>query len=96
MSEPKGWKELPMAGLILEPGSAAKYQSGTWRTQRPVHYPDKCKHCLSCWIYCPESAVQVNDEKVVGIDFDHCKGCGICAEVCPVKDKAIEMVPEEE
>jgi pyruvate ferredoxin oxidoreductase delta subunit len=27
-----------------------------------------------------------------GFDLDHCKGCGICASVCP-KD-AIEMVEE--
>ncbi|MFP3216806.1 MAG: 4Fe-4S binding protein, partial [Vulcanisaeta sp.] len=26
------------------------------------------------------------------IDYDHCKGCGICAHECPVK--AIKMVPE--
>jgi pyruvate ferredoxin oxidoreductase delta subunit len=33
---------------------------------------------------------------VVGIDLEHCKGCGICAEVCPPKIKAIEMVQEAE
>lgn len=26
------------------------------------------------------------------IDYDYCKGCGICANECPTK--AIEMVPE--
>ncbi|MGB9785258.1 MAG: 4Fe-4S binding protein, partial [Fervidicoccaceae archaeon] len=26
------------------------------------------------------------------IELDYCKGCGICAKVCP--QKAIEMVPE--
>jgi Pyruvate/2-oxoacid:ferredoxin oxidoreductase delta subunit len=27
-----------------------------------------------------------------GFDLDHCKGCEICAEICPVE--AIAMVPE--
>ncbi len=29
---------------------------------------------------------------MVGFDYEHCKGCGVCAAICP-KD-AIEMVPE--
>ena len=37
-----------------------------------------------------------SDEKctqcLLGFDLDHCKGCGICAQVCPAD--AIEMVPE--
>ncbi|MCK4909669.1 MAG: 4Fe-4S binding protein, partial [Planctomycetes bacterium] len=39
--------------------------------------------------------VQVKDGKVVEFDLKYCKGCGICAEECPAKGKAITMVPEE-
>jgi pyruvate ferredoxin oxidoreductase delta subunit len=35
----------------------------------------------------------VKDEKMTGIDFEHCKGCGICAKECPFK--AIEMEVEK-
>jgi pyruvate ferredoxin oxidoreductase delta subunit len=28
----------------------------------------------------------------VEVNYDYCKGCGICAQECPVK--AISMVPE--
>jgi len=38
-----------------------------------------------CWLYCPDSSVIVSDEKMKEFDYDHCKGCGICAKVCPVK-----------
>lgn len=91
----KRWKEIPIGGLIVEPGNAALYKTGGWRTFKPIHDAEKCTHCLRCWIYCPDSSILVADGKVTGIDYDHCKGCGICAEECPPKVKAIQMVREE-
>jgi len=94
MSRLKGWKEIPIGGLILEAGNAEEYQTGTWRTYRPVWDEGKCIHCLFCWIYCPDSAIIVEGGKMKGIDLEHCKGCGICAQECPPKVKAIEMALE--
>lgn len=96
MSEEKGWKDVPRAGLILEAGNARKYKTGGWRTYRPVWKEDKCIHCMTCWICCPDASVETADEKMTGFDYEHCKGCGICANVCPVPEKAIEMVKEGE
>jgi len=90
----KGWKEIPIGGLIKEAGSALKYKTGDWRSRRPIVDFDKCTSCLTCWIYCPDSAVIVKDQKMTGINYDYCKGCGICASVCPVK--CISMIPEAE
>lgn len=88
----KGWKEIPDAGLILEAGNASKYNTGGWRASRPVRDVEKCTDCLICWVYCPDSAILVEDNKIKGIDLDHCKGCGICSKECP--KQAIEMIPE--
>ncbi|MCL4424486.1 MAG: 4Fe-4S binding protein [Firmicutes bacterium] len=82
-------------GLLLEPGSAREYQTGDWRTIRPEWHPENCIHCLFCWVFCPDSAVSVKGGKMIGIDYDHCKGCGICAHECPSKPKALTMIPEE-
>lgn len=89
-----GWKDIPIGGLILEPGNAVDYKTGGWRTFKPVHDKEKCINCLFCWMYCPDSAIKVEDGKVVGIDLEHCKGCGICAKECPSKVKAIKMEKE--
>jgi len=88
----KGWKDIPIGGLILEPGNAINYKTGSWRTFKPIRDEEKCTHCLLCWIYCPDSSIIVEEGKVKGIDYEHCKGCGICSTQCPVK--AIKMVKE--
>ncbi len=41
-----------------------------------------CDHCDNCLTFCPEHAVsRTNDE--YAIDYDYCKGCGICIHECP-------------
>jgi pyruvate ferredoxin oxidoreductase delta subunit len=91
----KSYKELPIGGLIIEAGNSHKYNTGTWRSFRPIHVKDNCTDCLFCWIYCPDSSVIVKDEKFDHFDYDHCKGCGICEHECPAKEKAIVMENED-
>ncbi len=91
----KGWKEIPEGGLIVEPHTSLENKTGTWRSFKPVWDPDKCIHCMFCVFYCPDSAIPITkDEKPKRLDTDlnYCKGCGICANVCPTN--AIEMVEE--
>lgn len=91
----KSWREMPRAGHVLEAGNADYYETGSWSTFKPVLDEEACIHCLLCWVLCPDSAVLVEDSKVVGFDLFHCKGCGICAEICPDKYDAIKMVKKE-
>jgi pyruvate ferredoxin oxidoreductase delta subunit len=91
--------ELSLGGIV-EAGTAVEFHTGSWRSQRPIWSKDKCIHCLTCWISCPDSSIKIaSDEKrttvVTGIDYDYCKGCGICASECPIKVKAITMEQEK-
>lgn len=53
-----------------------------------------CFECDNCYGVCPDSAVlKLGPGKRFAIDYDFCKGCGLCAAECPCG--AIEMVPEE-
>ncbi|MFP4250293.1 MAG: 4Fe-4S dicluster-binding protein [Armatimonadota bacterium] len=87
------WHEMERGGIIPQAGNADEYSVGGWRNEHPIRDNETCIDCLFCWIYCPDVAVRVKDESVKGLGFDpdHCKGCAICAEVCPVD--AIKMVP---
>ena len=96
MSDKKGWRDLPIGGIIVEAGGAESYETGSWRSFRPIWFPDRCIQCLRCWSYCPDAAILQEDGKVTGIDYVHCKGCGICARECPKKAHAIEMKPESD
>jgi pyruvate ferredoxin oxidoreductase delta subunit len=44
-------------------------------------------------MYCPEAAIQPNEEGKPEIDWRFCKGCGVCANECPTG--SIEMIKEE-
>jgi len=104
----KTWQELPLGGVIVEGGNSADYETGTWRTSRPIWHSENCIHCLTCWVFCPEEAYKLTDGKtrsgkprkeIREIDYFHCKGCGLCVAECPVNKKgnaiAIELVREE-
>jgi 2-oxoacid:acceptor oxidoreductase delta subunit (pyruvate/2-ketoisovalerate family) len=54
-----------------------------------------CFSCDNCYGVCPDNAVLKLGEpgERYAIDYDFCKGCGICVAECPCG--SIEMVPEE-
>lgn len=93
MAKLKGWRELPCGAIIIDPSAVKENKTGAWRSVRPVLNREKCKQCLMCWIYCPDSSILISEGKVVGIDYEFCKGCGICASICP--GKAITMEKEQ-
>ncbi len=52
-----------------------------------------CNACDNCFVFCPDFAIQRNGNgQPYLIDYNYCKGCGICAHECP-RD-AISMVKE--
>lgn len=77
------WQELTPGGEIYEGGTAAQTITGEWRANVPTYHADKCRQCLLCAPFCPDSSIPVVDGKRVDFDLDHCKGCGICWKVCP-------------
>jgi pyruvate ferredoxin oxidoreductase delta subunit len=81
----KGYKEIPIGGMIIEAGSSAKFKTGDWKSYRPIWDKEKCTHCMICPAYCPEDCIPTKQGKRMETDLEYCKGCGICAEVCPVK-----------
>ena len=97
MTQLKGWRDIPIGGMILEAGNAVEYLTGGWRAFRPLFGEAACIHCMQCWLFCPDSSilVDVENEKMIGFDLDYCKGCGICASVCPVNAKVIRKAGEE-
>ena len=100
VSDINHWKadQFPRGAVIPESGNSQDYYVGGWRSERPVRDEEACTQCLLCWIFCPDSSILLEGDKMVGFAYDHCKGYGICAAECPknpkVGRKAIEMVPE--
>lgn len=84
INESTPWQEMTLGGEIYEGGTAALVNTGDWRTITPEFLPEKCTHCMLCFPYCPDSAIPVKEGKRQDFDLMHCKGCGICARVCPV------------
>jgi pyruvate ferredoxin oxidoreductase gamma subunit len=96
---PPAWIELsaePSAmstPAIHAPLTSEKQPTGLWRTTRPEIDEERCHRCTwLCGSFCPDGAIRVDAEGYPVIDYEHCKGCMICAAQCP--HHAIEIVAE--
>lgn len=92
------WQETPpgvalgkgtKAGMAVGPGSMSQNMTGTWGVSNPLYDEDKCIKCQRCWFICPEGCIRRRDDDSLEFDLRYCKGCGICAKVCP--KEAISM-----
>ncbi len=88
-----------IAEKTAEERSYADFNSYTatvasWRVLKPVYNRDICIDCQNCWVWCPDTSIISRDKQMLGIDYDHCKGCGVCVEVCPTNPKSLLMFNE--
>lgn len=92
------WEEIPpgtalpvvnMGEVVVGPGSSWQNLTGTWRIQSPMYTKEKCVRCLRCWWSCPEGTIKRQEDDYMRWDYRYCKGCGVCANICPAS--AIEM-----
>lgn len=84
---PSAFEDIPEV-TCYEAGFLTTKNAG-WRNLRPVVDSAKCKKCLQCYMVCPDGTIT----KDIQIDYDFCKGCGICAKQCSFG--AIKMEAEK-
>lgn len=95
------WVVLPFedartsAPAIHAAATSVKVNTGLWRTLRPVINYKLCNKCWwICSTFCPDGAIEVDENHSPQIDYDHCKGCMVCVAQCP--PHAIASIPEEQ
>jgi len=75
-----------VGGAVTTPGSTRNNKTGSWRTFKPTLDKEKCVDCDNCIMFCPEGSINKDHD----IDYDYCKGCGICENECPVNAIKLE------
>ncbi|MFQ5841706.1 MAG: 4Fe-4S binding protein, partial [Thermodesulfobacteriota bacterium] len=50
-----------------------------------------CNECENCYVFCPDLSVTIDTRAVkYRINYDYCKGCGICIAECPRNALSVE------
>lgn len=89
-----GYANMPIGGVILNPGNTVyKDLSASRQGIYPVFHRDRCIDCGLCTQTCPDFVFvweKVTDEKGRAVmrlkepNYQYCKGCLKCVEICPV------------
>jgi 2-oxoacid:acceptor oxidoreductase delta subunit (pyruvate/2-ketoisovalerate family) len=85
----RGWKTLPKDAVPYK--SSRDYQTGDWGVAKPIIDRTRCSKCTLCHFFCPEGAIIVRADGYTEVNYGYCKGCGVCANECPVKCIEMEM-----
>lgn len=90
-----GYANAPLGGTIINPGNTIlKDLSSSRQGFIPLFHRDKCIDCGKCEMTCPdycfvwEEGVDKRGRPAMvlqGIDYQYCKGCLKCVEICPVE-----------
>lgn len=88
-----GYLNAPIGGAITNPGnSVLKDLSASRQGFLPYFIREKCEDCALCEMVCPDYCfVWVDNKdpdtkknlKLIGVDYQYCKGCLKCVEICP-------------
>ena len=50
-----------------------------------------CNECENCYIFCPDASILMREGKIFHqVDYDFCKGCGVCFVECPRRAISLE------
>ncbi len=89
-----GYKNAPIGGTILTTGNSVLKDLGPSRQGfLPAYHRDRCIDCGLCDMTCPDYVFvweQGKDKKgrpamvMRGANYQFCKGCMKCVEICPV------------
>jgi pyruvate ferredoxin oxidoreductase gamma subunit len=90
-----GYETAPIGGVIPYPGNTVSNDLSMSRTGwMPLFKEEECIHCGLCATVCPDFCLawtheQKDDEipvvRLIGIDYQYCKGCMRCIETCPTE-----------
>jgi len=96
-----GYENEPIGGIITNPGNTILKNHAASRTGYiPLWHEDKCIHCGDCDLTCPDHCMvfeMKKDDKgkdnsfMLGVDYQYCKGCLRCVEICPVEALTTEV-----
>jgi pyruvate ferredoxin oxidoreductase delta subunit len=87
----------PVTGEVggFRPARNELFKKYSTRTMRPVVNFKTCTKCTLCWLNCPDASFDVTPDGTYDVNLESCCGCGVCEQVCPVKN-CVSMVNESE
>ena len=95
MPELKAWRELRTGGVVIRDRPSSRGPAAGAPALKPEVDLAVCVELPALLALLPRLGDRRSTARAfAGFDLDYCKGCELCAEVCPTG--AIEMVADDD